>query len=152
MKKQKPRKHRPKFTQALQEAFLENLRKGFGEGRSARKCGIERTTIWRKKERSEKFRKDVEQARMDADDAVEEALYKGALSGSFNAQKYWLQNRRGSDWKEQKEVILAGNQDHPVAMSWVDIMMAAGEDDDESEPEESCPDPGAAENTDAPST
>lgn len=74
----------------------------------AARLGISETTfyVWRRDH--EEFRKALKDGKEVTDAKVEKALLTEALGGNFNAQKFWLNNRRPERWREKSEVEHSG--------------------------------------------
>lgn len=91
-----------KFTKERQEAYLDLLRKGIRRGAAARKIGLHRTTVTNYSNNHPKFAAAVVQAEMDANDLVEQAMFKSAIEGNVTAQQVWLYNRDPERWSDRR--------------------------------------------------
>ena len=85
------------------------LRSGGRRQSSARSIGITHTTVNAHYKSDPDFRAAVEAAEMEANEAVENALYDAAVGGNVVAMQVWLYNRMPKRWmnkaRENKEPI-----------------------------------------------
>lgn len=93
-----------KFTARRREAFLALLRDGARRGAAADQVGVTRQTVRMAYQADPDFRAAVDQAEMDANEPVEDALYQAAIAGNVRAIEVWLYNRTGERWKDQRNV------------------------------------------------
>ncbi|MCA1596084.1 MAG: hypothetical protein LC772_06635 [Chloroflexi bacterium] len=87
--------------------FLEELRKGTRRGAAAESIGISRETIRIAYNTEPEFAAAVEQAEMDANELVENALFVAAKTGNVQACQTWLYNRMPERWKDKRSVSLS---------------------------------------------
>jgi hypothetical protein len=105
-----------KFGPRKQEEFLKLLRKGWRRTHAARKIGIDPETYRRHFKSDPGFLEKVEEAEMEANEAIEMALFKTAYEGNFNAQKFWLTNRLPDNWTDKQNVKISGDADSPLVV------------------------------------
>jgi transposase-like protein len=74
----------------------------------ADRLGISRSTFYNWRREHEEFREALKDGKEVVDAKVEKALLTEALGGNFNAQKFWLNNRRPERWREKSEVEHSG--------------------------------------------
>ena len=60
------------------------------------------------------FRDAVDQAEMDANECVEDALFAAAVGGNVTAQQVWLYNRAPERWKDRRNIRVGGEPDNPI--------------------------------------
>jgi len=80
------------------------LSKGARRGAAAKAVGVSRQTILNHIKEDEKFHKAVDEAEMDANEVVEDALYKAACSGNIVAIQVWLYNRDPLHWTDKRNI------------------------------------------------
>lgn len=95
---------RLKFTPQAQQQYLELLRKAVTPPHAAQAVGVATRTIKDIMRADPEFGEAVKQARADATAPIVEAMWDLALSGSFAAQKYLLENMAPEDWKDPKNI------------------------------------------------
>lgn len=91
-----------KFTEERKSAYLDLLRNGGRRHASARAVGISPWTVVNRMNADPKFAAAVERAEMEANEAVENALFEAALSGNVIAIQVWLYNRMAERWKDKR--------------------------------------------------
>lgn len=91
-----------KFNARKKAKFIELLRKGQRRGEAARACGVCRQTVWLAMTEDSAFGDAVDEAEMDANEVIENALYKKAKAGNVVAIQVWLYNRLPDRWKDQR--------------------------------------------------
>lgn len=96
--------HRGKFGAVKRAAFLTALREGSRRGAAAEAVGISRETVRLAYNADPDFAAQVEQAEMDANEPVEDALYQAALAGNVVAAQVWLYNRMPERWQDRRRV------------------------------------------------
>ncbi len=105
-KKSSPGKKRPwKFDEARRRRYCELLARGGRRIVSARAVGVDIKTVERAITSDKAFAEAVSGAEMEADQHVEDALYKSALRGNVTAQQVWLYNRRPDRWQDRRNVV-----------------------------------------------
>ena len=87
-----------RFDVVARSRYLDYLRQGRSRTRSARSVGVSPRTVQRRMATDPEFRLLVLEAEGEADEAVEQSLYKRAIGGDVAAQKFWLQRRRPTEW------------------------------------------------------
>lgn len=70
----------------------------------AAKIGITRSTLYEWADKFPDFSDALKQGAEEADVAVENALFKNALSGNIAAQIFWLKNRKRDKWRDRPEL------------------------------------------------
>lgn len=79
---------------------------GFAQGKIAAVVGISEPTL------RKHFRKELDVAEIQANALVAQALFKAAIGGKIDAQKFWLKVRGG--WKERSVVEVMGPDGKPL--------------------------------------
>lgn len=96
-----------KFTAQKKAKFLDLIRKGQRRGAAARAVGVTRHTIAIYMREDPEFRGEVDDAEMEANEVVEDALYKAATKGgNVVAQQVWLYNRSPDRWADRRKIDL----------------------------------------------
>lgn len=95
---------RGRFGETKRAAFLQLLRAGGRRGASARAVGVDPDTISIFYRRYPDFLVDLEKAEMEANDVVEDALFKAAKNGNVVACQVWLYNRVPDRWADKRQV------------------------------------------------
>lgn len=98
--------HREKFDATRRELFLDLMRKGVRRYHACKKVGISRTTLAKYINNNDKFAAEVVQAEMDANELVEQAMFKSAINGNVTAQQVWLYNRDPERWRDKRNVTI----------------------------------------------
>jgi hypothetical protein len=93
-----------KFTDIKKAKFLELLSEGSRRGAAAKSIGISRQIITEFAKDNEEFRNAIDEAEMDANEVVEDALYKAACKGNVVAIQVWLYNRVPDKWTDKRNV------------------------------------------------
>jgi len=88
----------------VKKAYLDSLRCGSRRYVAARKLNIASTHISNCIRTNPEFKQQVEEAEEEACEVVEDALWRNAVDGNFNAQKFWLVNRASHRWSEKKQL------------------------------------------------
>lgn len=96
-----------KFDRQRKKAFLDLLRKGVRRSHACKKVGISRTTLHKHIEKYPHFREKINDAEMDANELVEDSLFKAALNGNVTAQQVWLYNRDPETWRDQRRPMVS---------------------------------------------
>jgi hypothetical protein len=100
-----PKRRRPyKFTPSRRAAYLDRLREGYRRGAAAEAVGVTRQLVTTYCQADKSFSQECEQAELDANEPVEDALYQAALSGNVRAAETWLYNRSADRWKRRLDV------------------------------------------------
>jgi len=92
-----------KFDTEKKEAYLELLRQGGRRCASAIAVGVHRHTPANHMKTNRQFARDVSLAEMDANQLVEDALFKAALNGNTTAMQVWLYNRDPERWADRRK-------------------------------------------------
>lgn len=101
-------RRRGKFGVRKRTKYLENLREGMRRGAAAQDVGISRETARLAYNAEPEFAAAVEQAEMDANEEIEDALREAALSGNVTAAQVWLYNRVPDRWMDKRNVQVTG--------------------------------------------
>lgn len=109
--------HHEKFDQLRKSEFLTLIAKGIQIGHACVKVGISRRTYEKHCQKYEKFRDEVTRAQMDANELVEQSLFKSALGGNVTAQQVWLYNRSSERWQDRRNVMVGGDKDNPIEVN-----------------------------------
>ena len=85
-------------------------------GTAAHSVGVTRWTVLDYKKRDPEFASLADDAEMDANEEVEDALYMAATSGNVVAIQVWLYNRWPDRWRDarQAKVEISGSDDAPL--------------------------------------
>lgn len=103
-------------------------RDGLTDEQIAHNMGIATGTLYEWKKKYHEIAESLKKSKEVADRAVENALYKKALSGDTTAIIFWLKNRRPNDWRDKRETQLSGNvQTVPDRL----VIDYGGDDDDD---------------------
>lgn len=101
-----------KFDANKKAAYLELLRTGGRRMASARAVGINPRTVEKHMRRYPGFAQLLSEAEMEANEFIENALYKAAREGNVTAIQVWLYNRAPSRWKDQRNMkVTVGDGD-----------------------------------------
>lgn len=93
-----------KFDITRREAYLQLLREGQRRCASARAVGVHPWTVSNYGRRHPGWAREVTLAEMEANELVENALFKTATEGSVPAAQFWLVNRDPENWADKKSV------------------------------------------------
>jgi len=85
-------------------------RDGLTDEQIANNIGIDRTTLYRWKEKDCNIFNALKKGREVVDFEVENALLQNALSGNVTAQIFWLKNRKKNEWREKIEIPTNPNE------------------------------------------
>ena len=103
---------RHKFSKEKKEQYLDELRRGARRMAAAESVGINRETARAHYNADPEFAAAVEQAEMDANELIEDALFQAAESGNVVACQVWLYNRMPDRWKDKRNYqVNIGNKD-----------------------------------------
>ena len=86
-------------------AILMSLKNGSSITAACEAANISHSTYFNWCHGNERFGELTDRAKQSRISIVEDALFKSAKNGSTNAQRYYLNNRKGHDWKEDPIVI-----------------------------------------------
>jgi hypothetical protein len=105
----------PRFTTARRAKFLEALRQGAWRTAAAKLAGVHYSTVHRHLLADPTFAAEVEEAELDANTAVENALYDRAIEGNTTAMLAWLYSRMPDRWRDMRHTRAASAQPPPPA-------------------------------------
>jgi hypothetical protein len=100
----KPRSKVVRFDATRRAQYLDLLAKAVTTPAAAKAVGVTQGTVIAHRKSDPEFDAAVKQARADATAPIVEAMWDLALSGSFAAQKYLLENMAPEDWKDPKNI------------------------------------------------
>jgi hypothetical protein len=101
-----------KYNDGLIEQVRELALDGKTDDEIAAALDVSRSTLALWKARHPQFSDALKAWKGEADDAVEQSLYRKALSGDVTACIFWLKNRRSVDWRDKREVEHSGGVKH----------------------------------------
>ena len=104
-----------KFDTIKKEAYFEALKNGLGRMAAAR--SVDMTPEWMEKlmRRDPEFKKAISRAELEANQKVENALFKAASSGNVVACQVWLYNRMPERWADRRRMEhVGGDKDLPI--------------------------------------
>lgn len=93
-----------KFTDELVEQTREMALNGNTDEEIAAALDVSRSTLALWKAKHPEFSDALKAWKGEADDAVEQSLYRKALSGDTTACIFWLKNRRSDAWRDVKHI------------------------------------------------
>jgi len=96
-------------------------RNGLTDEQIAFNMGINVSTIYEYKNRYPEIAEALKESKEEADLAVENALYKKALSGSEASMFFWLQNRQSARWKDRRNISIGGEESKTITVKLVDM-------------------------------
>lgn len=109
-----------RFGVAKREAYLEALRDGQRRVAAARFVGVAPSTVTRFAKEHPEFARAIDEAEMEANEVVEDALYQAAASGNVIACQVWLYNREPDRWMDMRRIGInqqvSGEVDHRVSI------------------------------------
>jgi len=97
-------KHEKWLTPAGRVLLIGWAREGLTEEQIAKKMGISRQTLYIWKTKHSELNEALQEGKEVADFAIEQALYRNAITGDTTAQIYWLKNRRRDKWRDRPDV------------------------------------------------
>lgn len=92
-----------KFTDNKKKEYLELLRHGGRRYASAKAVGVTPQTVNAHVKDNPEFAKAVDEAEMEANEQVEDALFMTATSGNVTAMQVWLYNRAPERWADKRQ-------------------------------------------------
>jgi len=111
-----------KFTANKREEYLALLSEnGLGRLRAAKQVGVTRHTVLAYAKDNPEFAEARDQAEMEANEQVENALFEAAKSGHVTACQVWLYNRMPDRWSDKRQT---SNIDTSAVVSWLDALKA----------------------------
>lgn len=105
---------RRKFTERKKQLFINLVANGNTIVNICEAMGIDPSTYRKARIADPEFAKEVDEAKKIRLHLVEDALFVSAISGNVLAQKFYLVNRSGGEWKELSHYNVEGKFDHDV--------------------------------------
>ena len=105
---------RRKFTERKKQVFINLIANGNTIVNICEAMGIDTSTYRKARAADPEFSKEVDEAKKIRLHLVEDALFMSAISGNVLAQKFYLVNRSGGEWKELSHYNMEGKFDHDV--------------------------------------
>ncbi len=105
---------RRKFTERKKQLFINLIANGNTIVNICEAMGIDTSTYRKARAADPEFAKEVDEAKKIRIHLVEDALFMSAISGNVLAQKFYLVNRSGGEWKELSHYNMEGKFDHDV--------------------------------------
>lgn len=105
---------RRKFTERKKQLFINLVANGNTIVNICEAMGIDPSTYRKARLADPEFAKEVDEAKKIRLHLVEDALFMSAISGNVLAQKFYLVNRSGGEWKELSHYNVEGKFDHDV--------------------------------------
>jgi hypothetical protein len=105
---------RRKFTERKKQVFINLIANGNTIVNICDAMGIDTSTYRKARAADPEFAKEVDEAKKIRLHLVEDALFMSAISGNVLAQKFYLVNRSGGEWKELSHYNMEGKFDHDV--------------------------------------
>ena len=105
---------RRKFTERKKQLFINLIANGNTIVNICEAMGIDTSTYRKARAADPEFAKEVDEAKKIRLHLVEDALFMSAISGNVLAQKFYLVNRSGGEWKELSHYNMEGKFDHDV--------------------------------------
>lgn len=103
-----------KFTERKKQLFINLIANGNTIVNICEAMGIDTSTYRKARAADPEFAKEVDEAKKIRLHLVEDALFMSAISGNVLAQKFYLVNRSGGEWKELSHYNMEGKFDHDV--------------------------------------
>lgn len=103
-----------KFTERKKQLFINLVANGNTIVNICEAMGIDPSTYRKARAADPEFAKEVDEAKKIRLHLVEDALFMSAISGNVLAQKFYLVNRSGGEWKELSHYNMEGKFDHDV--------------------------------------
>lgn len=97
-----------KFSAKKREAYLTKLRKGNHKTAASRSVGVSHALVCLYRQANPEFADLEEQAQMEANGLVENALFQSAVGGNVTACQVWLYNRVPDRWQDKRNVEHGG--------------------------------------------
>lgn len=94
--------------QGLKDRYTTLLTDGYGPSHAAREVGMTYSQISLEASRDATFLQQCEEALAVACDRICLSLFRSAEKGNLNAQKFYLTNKRPTEYKEQSHLISSG--------------------------------------------
>lgn len=93
-----------RFGAVKREEYLQLLREGSRRHAAARSIGVAPSTVARYAREHAEFARAIEEAEMEANQIVEDALFQAAASGNVIACQVWLYNRDPDRWMDMRRI------------------------------------------------
>ena len=103
-----------KFTESKKQLFINLIANGNTIVNICDAMDIDTSTYRKARAADPEFAKEVDEAKKIRLHLVEDALFMSAISGNVLAQKFYLVNRSGGEWKELSHYNMEGKFDHDV--------------------------------------
>lgn len=85
------------------------MRNGLTIDQVAKNLGVAAGTMYEYQKKYPELSEALKESREEADQAVENALYKKATEGDNTAMIFWLKNRQPKRWRDKQESEIYGN-------------------------------------------
>ena len=109
-----------RFGVAKRERYLQLLREGSRRQAAARAVAVDPSTVARYAREHADFARAIDEAEMEANEIVEDALFQAAASGNVIAMQVWLYNREPDRWMDMRRIGLQaqvnGEVEHRVTV------------------------------------
>jgi len=102
---------RRKFTERKKQIFINLIANGNTIVNICEAMGIDTSTYRKARAADPEFAEEVDEAKKIRIHLVEDALFMSAISGNVLAQKFYLVNRSGGEWKELSHYNVEGKQE-----------------------------------------
>lgn len=99
-------------------AFLAALSKGWSVSRAAQEAGVDRTTVYKWRERSAAFGRDWDFAFEAGTDLLEDIAHKRAFEGSDTLLIFMLKARRPHKFRDNATVEITGKDGGPLVVRY----------------------------------
>lgn len=96
----------------IMKVALKTLKTGATRIVACQAAGISHGTLWNWCVADPRFSRMVDKALLARVKHVEDALYKSAVQGSVQAQKYFLNNRARDQWQEAPDIVINTGDDN----------------------------------------
>lgn len=100
-----------KFSPAVVEKTRELALQGKTDEEISGELEVSRSTLALWKVRHPEFSDALKAWKSEADDQIEQSLYRRALGGDTTAQIFWLKNRRKDDWRDRQDHVHSAEGD-----------------------------------------
>jgi hypothetical protein len=92
-----------KFGPKKREVYFQALREGARRTAAAKAAGISSEWVRRTRKDDPHFAEQESEAELDANERVEDAMFKSALEGNVTAMQVWLYNRMPDRWADRRK-------------------------------------------------
>lgn len=117
-----------KLTAKRRELYLQALREGKRRGAAAREIGMTRQALWWVRQNDAEFGAAAEEAELEANEVIEDALYQAAQAGNVVAVQVWLYNRMPDRWRDQRNLRVGGDDSAPPVRVALDLKRLSDEE------------------------